>query len=311
MPSMDGTDALPAGDATERPDAANAPAPGSRPSPPAQPEHQQIAAEAGGGEGDERDERDSRIWRPQPAAHPADGAAGIGSPPHRSDRGNETRSAGSSPTCRESRSKTSRPRWLARPKRSNRPPETRGSYNGAHRLGTAPPSGASAVRPLIYRSRRPTRRRAEWSWSPDRVGTARAAPIVCSARARGVAWSRKKHGPGTMPGPCGSSSGASGRLRETQLKALADEGEVVIAAGGVGDGGAAVGRDAQVGQVGDAAAVDRPTAPGVADADGVAGIAAAVDVADATAPPLAEDVATPPFPADAVSVNCMMVSPPL
>jgi hypothetical protein len=28
-----------------------------------------------------------------------------------------------------------------------------------------------------------------------------------------------------------------------------------------------------------------------------------------TAPPLAEDVATPPFPADAVSVNCMMVSP--
>jgi len=44
---MDGTDALPAGDATERPDASNAPAPGSRPSPPAQPEHQQIAAEAG------------------------------------------------------------------------------------------------------------------------------------------------------------------------------------------------------------------------------------------------------------------------
>src|SRR5215207_5517450 len=28
-----------------------------------------------------------------------------------------------------------------------------------------------------------------------------------------------------------------------------------------------------------------------------------------TAPPLAEDVATPPLPADAVSVNCMMVSP--
>jgi septal ring factor EnvC (AmiA/AmiB activator) len=46
MPSMDGTDTLPAGDATERPDASNAPVPGSRPSPPAQPEHQQIAAEA-------------------------------------------------------------------------------------------------------------------------------------------------------------------------------------------------------------------------------------------------------------------------
>jgi hypothetical protein len=29
------------------------------------------------------------------------------------------------------------------------------------------------------------------------------------------------------------------------------------------------------------------------------------------APPLADDVATPPFPADAVSVNCMMISPPM
>src|SRR5688572_15443577 len=28
-----------------------------------------------------------------------------------------------------------------------------------------------------------------------------------------------------------------------------------------------------------------------------------------TAPPLADDVATPPLPADAVSVNCMMISP--
>ena len=59
MPSMDGTDALPAGDATERPDASNAPAPGSRPSPPAQPEHQQIAAEAGEARGDE--ERRERL----------------------------------------------------------------------------------------------------------------------------------------------------------------------------------------------------------------------------------------------------------
>src|SRR5919112_5978658 len=30
-----------------------------------------------------------------------------------------------------------------------------------------------------------------------------------------------------------------------------------------------------------------------------------------TAPPLAADVATPPLPADAVSVNCMMISPPM
>jgi hypothetical protein len=59
MPSMDGTDALPAGDATERPDAANAPAPGSRPSPPAQPEHQQIAAEAGEA-GETRETRETR-----------------------------------------------------------------------------------------------------------------------------------------------------------------------------------------------------------------------------------------------------------
>src|SRR5215207_9634052 len=31
----------------------------------------------------------------------------------------------------------------------------------------------------------------------------------------------------------------------------------------------------------------------------------------ATTPPLAADVATPPFPAEAISVSCMMVSPPV
>ena len=63
--------------------------------------------------------------------------------------------------------------------------------------------------------------------------------------------------------------------------ALADEGEVVIATRGVRDRGAAVGGDAQLGRVGDAAAIDANIAPpGVADAKGVAGIAAAVDVAD-------------------------------
>ena len=46
MPSMDGTDALPASDSTERPDAPGTPAPGSPPSPRAQRKHHQIAAEA-------------------------------------------------------------------------------------------------------------------------------------------------------------------------------------------------------------------------------------------------------------------------
>src|SRR5215203_2697747 len=31
----------------------------------------------------------------------------------------------------------------------------------------------------------------------------------------------------------------------------------------------------------------------------------------ATTPPLAADVATPPFPAEAISVSCMMTSPPV
>src|SRR5215207_5843942 len=62
---------------------------------------------------------------------------------------------------------------------------------------------------------------------------------------------------------------------------LADEGEVVVAAGSVRDGGAAVGGDAQRGAVSHGAAIDLDrAAPGVADADGAASVAAAVDVAD-------------------------------
>src|SRR5215213_8396132 len=80
----------------------------------------------------------------------------------------------------------------------------------------------------------------------------------------------------------------AGRVEEPKAGSemtLTDEGEVVITTGGVGDSGAAVGRDTQVGQIGDAAAVDTDrTAPGVADADGVPRIAAAVDVADADSP---------------------------
>jgi hypothetical protein len=50
-----------------------------------------------------------------------------------------------------------------------------------------------------------------------------------------------------------SGSGAQGFA--AQQYALADEGEVVIATGGVGDGGASAGRNAQIGQIADVAAV--------------------------------------------------------
>jgi hypothetical protein len=58
----------------------------------------------------------------------------------------------------------------------------------------------------------------------------------------------------SLPRAAPSGSGAQGFA--TQQRALADEGEVVVAAGCIGDGGAPVGRDTQIGQVGDVAAVD-------------------------------------------------------
>src|SRR5215204_7052189 len=65
---------------------------------------------------------------------------------------------------------------------------------------------------------------------------------------------------------------------------LADEGEVVVAAGGVRDGGATVDRDPEGGGVQAVAAVDlgihRHIAGGVADADGITDVATAVDIAD-------------------------------
>ena len=83
----------------------------------------------------------------------------------------------------------------------------------------------------------------------------------------------------SLPRPVLSGSGAQGMT--AQQTALADEGEVVVAAGGVGYSGATIGRDTQVGQVRDGSAVDRDRAArGVADADGVASIAAAIDVGD-------------------------------
>ena len=84
---------------------------------------------------------------------------------------------------------------------------------------------------------------------------------------------------------------------------LADESEVVVAAGGVRDGGATVDSDAEGGGVQAVAAVDDPIVIGIADPDGVTGVAAAVDVADGHGAPFAEAVATPPLPAEAVSMN--------
>src|SRR5829696_1875505 len=66
-----------------------------------------------------------------------------------------------------------------------------------------------------------------------------------------------------------------------QARTLADEGEVVVAAGGVRDRGATVGRDVEGGRVQATATVcsDRAS-PGVADADGVTDVAPTVDVAN-------------------------------
>src|SRR5215212_6449900 len=80
---------------------------------------------------------------------------------------------------------------------------------------------------------------------------------------------------------CRVCAGRIEERRRSEADGLADEGEVVIAAGGIGDCGATVGRDAELGRVGDSAAINAYVAPaGVANADGVAGIAAAVDIAD-------------------------------
>src|SRR5215217_231248 len=97
------------------------------------------------------------------------------------------------------------------------------------------------------------RRQTAFGYQPKKAGRALPSPLLCFSL----------------------------RARLANSNALADEGEVVVAAGGVRDRGAAVGGDAQLGRVADAAAIDSDVAaPGVANADGVAGIAAAVDVAD-------------------------------
>src|SRR5918993_4463589 len=79
------------------------------------------------------------------------------------------------------------------------------------------------------------------------------------------------------PPPIGG--GHEARLPYVEGVELADEGEVVVAAGGVGDGGAAVDFDGESGRIQAIAAIDvRIGTIGVADADGVADVAAAVDV---------------------------------
>src|SRR5215203_5500654 len=76
-----------------------------------------------------------------------------------------------------------------------------------------------------------------------------------------------------------SGPGAGGFTAQHRL--LADEGEVVVPTGGVGDSSAAVGRDVQLSRVGDGTTVDsNRAAPGVTDTDGITSIATAVDVAD-------------------------------
>ena len=88
-----------------------------------------------------------------------------------------------------------------------------------------------------------------------------------------------------------------------QARTLTDKGEVVVAAGGIGNGRAAIGRDAEVRQVGDRPTVDANRAPGIADADGVAGVATAVDVSDGDRAAVSGSRATPPLPAEAMSVE--------
>src|SRR5215216_5262294 len=97
------------------------------------------------------------------------------------------------------------------------------------------------------------RRQTAFGYQPKKAGRALPSPLLCFSL----------------------------RARLANSNALADEGEVVVTTGGVRDRGAAVCGDAQLGRVGDSAAVyAQRAAPSVAHADRVAGIAAAVYVAD-------------------------------
>src|SRR5688500_13365903 len=98
------------------------------------------------------------------------------------------------------------------------------------------------------------------------------------------------------PTSCRVHVGRVARAQRSKAEWLTDKGEVVITTRGVRDRGAAVGRDAQQGLVGDVSAVYRnrasgarfalaplvadQSAAGVADANGIAHITATVDVTD-------------------------------
>jgi hypothetical protein len=61
----------------------------------------------------------------------------------------------------------------------------------------------------------------------------------------------------SFPAPCAERlGGLRDSAAQQKVTGLADEGQVVVAAGGIRDGGATIGRDPQVGQVCDVSAVD-------------------------------------------------------
>src|SRR5829696_7327493 len=114
---------------------------------------------------------------------------------------------------------------------------------------------------------------------------ARTVSVTASSHSPGVAAKQREQIRASSPDLLGRRfrSEADARLRtpSAERDALADEGEVVVAAGSVGDGGTTVGRDVEGRRVEATATVcsDRAS-PGVADANGVTGVAAAVDVAN-------------------------------
>jgi hypothetical protein len=88
--------------------------------------------------------------------------------------------------------------------------------------------------------------------------TARPISAIESAR---TGWSNFRRSLRPCVPRCTPRAERLGGLRvsaaQPEATRLADEGQVVVAAGGVRDGGAAVGRDSEIGQVRDVPAVDR------------------------------------------------------
>src|SRR3954465_7325818 len=115
-----------------------------------------------------------------------------------------------------------------------------------------------------------------WPWSAASHGWAepRAAPPSLEAR------SSARRGQNVVSAVYPPGNGrVYGGCPESGDDVLTDEGEVVVAAGGVSDGRATVNGDAEVGGVEAIAAVDDGIGIGVADADGITDVAATVDVA--------------------------------